>query len=103
MSPQFSPRVHSPLSANTVRRDLKPHNILLAAKDRKGPGLGRKIDNTDGVKGKAEGEQMAPRKLGSMRDIASFVLKISDMGLGKQLLNGQSRYGSIFIRKKNTQ
>lgn len=36
--------------------------------------------------------QAAPRKLASMRDLASFVLKISDMGLGKQLLNGQSRY-----------
>lgn len=78
-------------------RDLKPHNILLAAKDRKGPGLGRKTGGTDADKGEGkrqgEDEQEVPRKLSKMQDVASFVLKISDMGLGKQLLNGQSRYG----------
>lgn len=80
-------------------RDLKPHNILLAAIERKGQGLGtrnggarsdkEKDQSNDGeVRGEAEG---APRKLTKMDDVASFVLKISDMGLGKQLLNGQSR------------
>lgn len=79
-------------------RDLKPHNILLAAKDRKGPGLGRRSvgaqqaegGEREGV-GDGDGAQVAPKKLSSMQDLAKFVLKISDMGLGKQLMNGQSR------------
>lgn len=82
-------------------RDLKPHNILLAVIERKGPGLGKRkgasgIDDVDGdgKGGKEEDKQEgAPRKLTKMSDIANFVLKISDMGLGKQLLNGQSRWG----------
>ena len=47
----------------------------------------------DEVGGIREGEDRpeALQKLSSMRDVARFVLKISDMGLGKQLLNGQSR------------
>lgn len=44
--------------------------------------------------GERNGAQVAPRKLANMRDLAKFVLKISDMGLGKQLLNGQSRYAT---------
>lgn len=77
-------------------RDLKPHNILLAANDRKGPGLGRKSGSAipNGVgrgDGEEEGGLEVPRKLSGMRDVSNFVLKISDMGLGKQLLNGQSR------------
>ena len=79
-------------------RDLKPHNILLAANDRKGHGLGRKLGSavSNGVGSGGEGEEEeggleVPRKLSAMRDVANFVLKISDMGLGKQLLNGQSR------------
>lgn len=79
-------------------RDLKPHNILLAAKDRKGPGLGRRLAGSPQAEGGGgegngggEGPQAAPRKLANMHDLAKFVLKISDMGLGKQLLNGQSR------------
>lgn len=41
--------------------------------------------------GDGDGPQVAPKKLSNMQDLAKFVLKISDMGLGKQLLNGQSR------------
>lgn len=85
--------------ASITSRDLKPHNILLAATDRKGPGLGRRLAGSQqaegggggGEKGEGNGPQVAPRKLANMRDLAKFVLKISDMGLGKQLLNGQSR------------
>lgn len=79
-------------------RDLKPHNILLAAKDRKGPGLGRRSGGPEqaegggGGGGAEDGAQVAPTRLTNMHDLAKFVLKISDMGLGKQLLNGQSRY-----------
>lgn len=78
-------------------RDLKPHNILLAAKERKGQGMGRKTigRGTDarGGEGVGEGEdgRELPHKLASMADLTRFVFKISDMGLGKQLLNGQSR------------
>lgn len=81
-------------------RDLKPHNILLAANDRKGPGLGRKSGSTvpNGAghgEGEEEGGLEVPRKLSGMRDVSNFVLKISDMGLGKQLLNGQSRCAGL--------
>lgn len=98
-----------------IPRDLKPHNILLAAKDRKGPGLGRRVGGTQqaeggGGEGKEDGEGalVAPRKLSNMRDLAKFVLKISDMGLGKQLLNGQSRCGwaqqlLLSVGKRNDQ
>lgn len=41
--------------------------------------------------GGGDGAQAPPRKLTTMHDLAKFVLKISDMGLGKRLLNGQSR------------
>ncbi|CAM9664324.1 unnamed protein product, partial [Hapterophycus canaliculatus] len=97
---QVSQGVEHLHSLRIVHRDLKPHNILLAAKDRKGPGLGRRVGGArqaegGGGEGKGEGEGalVAPRKLSSMRDLAKFVLKISDMGLGKQLLNGQSSFG----------
>lgn len=87
-------------------RDLKPHNILLAAKDRKGAGRGRQVAGGvygNGAKGKSgedgggsEGsEGGASRTLSRMGDVAQYVLKISDMGLGKQLLNGQSRCGLV--------
>lgn len=80
-------------------RDLKPHNILLAAKERKGLGLGRKMidrgaearEGEGGGEGEGEDGPEVLQKLSSMADLTRFVLKISDMGLGKQLLNGQSR------------
>lgn len=85
---------------------MKPHNILLAAKDRKAPGLGRKVEGD--VRGDRSREKSgengsgdeghkgnAPRKLSKMDDLPNYELKISDMGLGKQLLNGQSRCGVV--------
>ncbi|CAM9313075.1 unnamed protein product [Chrysoparadoxa australica] len=54
-----------------VHRDLKPHNILLQRQ----PGT------------------QAAAALTSTEGLARFVLKISDMGLGKQLLQGQSSFG----------
>ncbi|CAN0261910.1 unnamed protein product [Discosporangium mesarthrocarpum] len=100
---QISQGVEHLHSLRIVHRDLKPHNILLAAKERRGKALGnRKKFVGAGAGGEAgagpgggigsgsRGEGVS-KKLTQMRDVASFVLKISDMGLGKQLLNGQSR------------
>ena len=49
--------------------------------------------------GEEEGGLEVPRKLSGMRDVSNFVLKISDMGLGKQLLNGQSRCAGSPIKQ----
>ncbi|CAN0439544.1 unnamed protein product, partial [Ectocarpus sp. 12 AP-2014] len=97
---QVSQGVEHLHSLRIVHRDLKPHNILLAAMERKGPGLGRRLVGAQQVEGgeregvgDGDGPQAAPKKLSNMQDLAKFVLKISDMGLGKQLLNGQSSFG----------
>ncbi len=60
-------------SLRIVHRDLKPANILLARKNRK-----RKNQGQDGVFESFQSQD--------------FVVKISDMGLGKQLM-GQSSFG----------
>eukprot|EP01041_Mallomonas_annulata_P002756 gene2756-5426_t len=58
-------------SQHIVHRDLKPHNILLAAPDSE--------LSTDGGASSDEPE------VSSLKELGKYVLKISDMGLGKDL------------------
>lgn len=82
-------------SLRIVHRDLKPQNILLAHRNQSKSGGGFKhlgSSNTDARGTATRSKDEASESIYESFDRGEFVPKISDMGLGKQLL-GQSSFG----------
>ena len=77
-----------------ISRCVQPHNILLASKarEKRGAAAGARSSSTTAVTQDTSSDP-PPARIASMSDLSSFVLKISDMGLGKQLQHGQSSFG----------
>ena len=73
-----------------VHRDVKPHNILCASVLEDTPPSSSSPSSSS-----PDGSHQQTNQLRSLHQLGDYVLKISDMGLSKQLGHGEHSFSSI--------